>query len=322
MCIAIVKPKFADFPSEQQFKNCFNTNPHGCGFMYSDGENLIIKKGFMTFEDFYNAFEKEKISKDKLVFFHFRIATHGLIDEGNTHPFPLTMNVSMQRQQELKFKGYGLIHNGVFHYDKTEFAIYDRSNVISDTMLLAMKIKENIDIRKEEFDSIESAIASYLYDKDKLTKELIDDCIGFNKIAIMNEQEDFVMFGKWIEDNGVFYSNDDYKYAYATYPYYTPTALDEEYDCCEICGNVLEEDKWYETTHGYICEECRNSFQFKKCMDCGVLIDDIDDNGTPYCSDCLSEQYHKELNKKIPDVYDGYDEWDDQYLHELADYSG
>ena len=318
MCIAIVKPKFADFPSEQQFENCFNTNPHGCGFMYSDGENLIIKKGFMTFEDFYEAFKKENISKDKLVFFHFRIATHGLIDEGNTHPFPLTLNVSMQREQTLKFKGYGLIHNGVFVYDKQEFALYDKSQVISDTMLLAMKIKENIDNRKEEFDSIESAIASYLYDKDKLTKRIIDDCIGFNKVAIMNEHEDFVMFGSWIEDNGVFYSNDDYKDNYFAYPYYKDN--DFQYECCYICGNVLEEGKWYETTNGDICEECKNSFQFKKCISCGILIDDIDSNGTMYCADCL--EYYD--NKKNLNNQEDYNEdcWDDIYLKDLADYIG
>ena len=70
MCIAIVKPKFAEFPTTKQFRNCFTMNPHGAGFMYSDGENLVIKKGFMTFEDFIDAFEKENISKDKLVFFH------------------------------------------------------------------------------------------------------------------------------------------------------------------------------------------------------------------------------------------------------------
>jgi predicted glutamine amidotransferase len=286
MCIAIVKPKFADFPTTTQFRNCFTTNPHGAGFMYSNGENLIIKKGFMTFEDFINAFEQENISKDKLVFFHFRIATHGLIDGGNTHPFPLSMNVSEQRNECLKYKGYGLIHNGVFKYDKTEFLKYDPSGVISDTMLLAMKIKQHLDNKDKFIKDLESAIVFNLFDKDILTEKLINECIGYNKVAIMNEKEEYVKYGKWIEDNCVFYSNDDYSFDINDYNYYGYNyrgCFSDEF--CAICGEILEWNKYQETTIGYCCNTCCNTYKLEKCKGCGLMfLPDKENNG--FCEDC------------------------------------
>lgn len=304
MCIAIVKPKFAEFPTTKQFRNCFTMNPHGAGFMYSNGENLVIKKGFMTFEDFINAFEKENISKDKLVFFHFRIATHGLIDGGNTHPFPVSNNILVQRSNELAYKGYGLIHNGVIKYDKKEFVKYDPQGIISDTMLLSMKIKENIDKRKELFDDFESAIVYNLYHKDcTQVEELINEVIGYNKVAIMNEHEEYVKYGKWIEDNGVYYSNDDYEdNAYAKYFTSNNDFFADEF-CC-YCGEILTWDNWRETTIGDCCIKCIDDHNFTKCKDCGIYIYNDDEfEHRDLCEDCSDEYiaYCEECNKNTVD---------------------
>ena len=297
MCIAIIKPQCVEFPTEKQFRNCFETNPHGAGFMYSNGENLIIKKGFMTFEDFYSAFQKENISKDKLVFFHFRIATHGLIDGGNTHPFPLSMNVSNLRSTELKFKGYGLIHNGVFRYNIADFIKYDKSGVISDTMLFAMKIREALNETPNLGYDIESAIAYDLMCDDKVTKELIDDSIGYNKVAIMNEKEEYVKYGVWIEDNGVFYSNDDYTFDRQNY--YQNYLFD--IDLCVMCGNPLEKNKWKETNIGDCCDACLKEFPFKKCRNCEMYIYDDNSHDDNLCDEC--RYIHEYYDKHPEDFY-------------------
>jgi predicted glutamine amidotransferase len=292
MCIAVVKPKNVDFPTTQQLKNCFNSNPHGAGFMYSDGEKLIIKKGYMTFNDFIKAFQEENISKDKLVFFHFRIATHGLIDGGNTHPFPITKSIDLQRNQEIKYKGYGLIHNGVFHYDPQDFLKYDRNNLISDTMLFTIKIKEALDKGIYSVDDVlntEDAVVFAMFKKREEVNNVVNNIIGYNKVAIMNEKEELFKYGNWIEDNGVFYSNSDYKYEYGYYNYYYHCSYpnfsyEDDSKYCTICCEELTSQNKCETTIGNCCSECCQSYGFVKCKTCDMMIfeEDKAENGCCY----------------------------------------
>ena len=287
MCIAIVKPKNADFPTMKQLENCFNSNYHGAGFMYSDGENLVIKKGFMTFEDFKTAYLKENISKDKLVFFHFRIATHGLRDGGNTHPFPIVKDASIMRQEELKFKGFGMIHNGVFSYRDYEFKNYGSSEYISDTMLFGMKIAEKLSFKYKTANTEEEAVACYLKSKDKTLIDVIENEIGYNKVAIMNEKEEYVKFGNWIEDNGVFYSNDDYNYSgnYYGCGYYNDYS-NYGLECCCCCQEYIDEDCMEETTSGMMCKTCISQFNMKRCVDCGIYIVEEDSKYSNLCDIC------------------------------------
>ena len=301
MCIAVIKPKNVDFPTKEQLKNCFDSNPHGAGFMYSDGENLIIKKGFMSFKSFMEAFEKENISKDKLVFFHFRIATHGLIDEGNTHPFPITKNIDMQRQQESVFKGYGLIHNGIFHYDKEEFLKYDVNNLISDTMLFAIQIQEAFEKDMTDINNLNTISDAIVYamckNSEAINNAISNNIIGYNKVAIMNEKEELFKYGNWIEDNGVFYSNTDYKYSYdySSMMYnmcggWNNYQYDDD-DYCIMCGDYLTTaNNRIATTIGNCCKECCQSFGFTKCKTCDMMIYDGDKSNNGCCYLC-NENY-------------------------------
>lgn len=303
MCIAIVKPKNVDFPTKKQFMNCFESNPHGAGFMYSDGENIIIKKGYMTFESFYNAFVNENIDKSHLVFFHFRIATHGLVDGGNTHPFPVVNNVDLLRKTELKFKGYGLIHNGVIYYDKKDFFDYDKRGIISDTMLMSMKLADAFSSETKKIYSLESAIAYNFYKHFSNIDKIINQELSYNKVAIMNEKEEYVKYGDWIENDGIFYSNHDFDESYnINYGGYY-TSNDGYLIVCDNCGDYFTEDEITDTDCGCFCKSCLSKYNTFICSCCKMVCFKENNSQEDICDNCL-EQFINE-NDENDYVNDG-----------------
>lgn len=98
MCIAIYKPAHKEL-SEETLKNSWDANSDGAGFMYAEKKKLFIVKGLMTYEAFKKAYEPHK---NKECVLHFRISTHGKVDEANTHPFSIDKNL-------------GMVHNGIIN---------------------------------------------------------------------------------------------------------------------------------------------------------------------------------------------------------------
>jgi len=102
MCIIAIKPKKVKI-SNINLKNCWDNNPDGAGFMYSENNELIIEKGLMTFEDFSESYNKIN-PENKDVVIHFRYGTHGKVCKELTHPFSINSNLA-------------LVHNGIFDID-------------------------------------------------------------------------------------------------------------------------------------------------------------------------------------------------------------
>ena len=74
-------------------ESCWKRNPDGAGFMFNDCDKVVIMKGFMTFEEFYLRLQTANEFyhlKEKGLVIHFRIATSGLKDKGNCHPYPIS----------------------------------------------------------------------------------------------------------------------------------------------------------------------------------------------------------------------------------------
>lgn len=96
MCLAIYKPaKVAvDWDALEEGFRC---NSHGAGFAYVDNGNLVVRKGFFTFDAFRAAYLPVETHQAAI---HFRLATHGKQDDRNCHPFPVT-------------PGLAMIHNGI-----------------------------------------------------------------------------------------------------------------------------------------------------------------------------------------------------------------
>lgn len=183
MCLAIVKPGGIKIKQEY-LKNGWDSNDHGAGFCYpnEDHTEVIIKKGFFSFDSFLSSY-REHPREPMLI--HFRWATHGLRDANNTHPWPI-----MGPDGKV---WYGVIHNGII------------SNVpfnkeISDTGVFTQKILAPV------------LLGSNLGNPEVMTaiKLLIEDFLGTgNKVAIMDREGNHLIFnetsGSW--DKKCWWSN-------------------------------------------------------------------------------------------------------------------
>ena len=182
MCVAIYKPENVQTPSLDTLKKCWDANPDGAGFALCTGGDkyaIEIHKGYMTWKQFKAAFEKYRLADfagDMLL--HFRIATHGGISPGNTHPFSLTKDVKLLKHTNVR-TNYALIHNGILPI-KPE-------GDISDTMEFCRRLVP-------------------LYQNIPSVFNLIEGMAGNNKIAVMT-REQVHLFGQWECVKGVYFSN-------------------------------------------------------------------------------------------------------------------
>lgn len=180
MCVAIYKPKKTNLPSLEILKQCWDANPDGAGFaLRTDGEYSIeIHKGYMTWKQFVSAYEKYHLADftgDLLL--HFRIATHGGISPGLTHPFSLTKDMKLLKHTNVK-TNYALIHNGMLPIESKDG---------SDTMEFCRRLAP-------------------LYQNIPAALELIQGMAGNNKIAVMTRDK-VHLFGEWECIDGVYFSN-------------------------------------------------------------------------------------------------------------------
>lgn len=101
MCIAIVIPQGVVLDKET-IQTCAMYNRDGGGLAYVYNGKVHISKGWMNAEEFIKAYYPiaERFGGDSPILAHFRIATQGVVNKNNCHPF--------------KVKGGALIHNGSF----------------------------------------------------------------------------------------------------------------------------------------------------------------------------------------------------------------
>lgn len=91
MCVIIHKPEDA-LLGEDILRMCWNANNNGAGFMYATNNELIVKRGYMKFKNFYKSY---KSVEDKNMVIHFRWASCGEVSATACHPFKLSQNVAM-----------------------------------------------------------------------------------------------------------------------------------------------------------------------------------------------------------------------------------
>lgn len=238
MCIIITKKQGIELPNKNTLKNCEENNPHGCGIaLWKQGrKEVYIKKDFKNYKKLYN-FLIDNVKKEDVLIIHFRIATDGLIDKGNRHPFPLTKNIKLLRKINL-LCNYAVAHNGILNrwsghekYSDTQKFIF---NVLSEPL-----IKNNL--------------------QNKTIQELITGYLGKDKLAILTCEGNLYLFGDWIEENnGLLFSNDGYQrekillYNY-DYKKYLGYKNNKKYNNkCEFCSNeaiIKYKEIW-------LCKKC------------------------------------------------------------------
>ena len=179
MCI------IAAIPSNQQvtkstLRRCWENNPHGGGFMFTDGKKVQTFKEMSSFKRYWKAFTDAKSNNPESAFVcHFRISTHGRINETNCHPFLVN--------SKLGFAHNGIIRNAPVHDD------------YSDTYMFNEHILKPLADGFLNNAAIVSLIKEYIGSGSKLAFLSSD-----NKITLINEKA-----GEW--SDGVWYSNGGYK---------------------------------------------------------------------------------------------------------------
>ena len=182
MCLAIYQP-IGKLVPEKHLENGFKNHGDGCGIAWAEGGQLHVKRGVhMKFEDFLVWYNEVKQFPCLI---HFRKSTSGKIDEANCHPFIFN---------EGKLAA---IHNGVLNIkcnDKDFSDTYHFVTLVLDPIIRKYHIPVN----------------------DGSLNYLICTSIGSDKLAVMDANGKTYIFneekGSW--DEGVWYSNTSYKYAY------------------------------------------------------------------------------------------------------------
>jgi hypothetical protein len=169
MCVLCIKNKGVEMPTERELRLAYEHNPHGCGFVSSNG---LYWRG-MDFNEFMRRIKG--VSKEDACIIHFRIATHGSVSVKNCHPF-----VGMCEGEKVYFA-----HNGI----------------------LPIRAKKDMTDSETEFRNVLlPAMETFGYRSD-IFAQVVGRRIHSSKFAFMKGGV-IRVFGSWIcEDNGLLWSN-------------------------------------------------------------------------------------------------------------------
>ena len=213
MCIIGYAPAGAQI-KEETVRIMFKGNPDGAGIMWKPTpfSAVEIRKGFMTVEELIKAYYEIPVECEKAI--HCRIATSGKISAACCHPFPIRAKATAMMNPVDK-SNMALMHNGVIHYCEPVKGM--KANY-SDTMLFASRILYPF---------------QKMLDKEAL-QTLIEESTT-SRLLIFRKDADTIMLGDWQYNDGVYYSNGNYKerpivakYSYGSY--YNNWERDYSYD--------------------------------------------------------------------------------------------
>ena len=171
MCIIVYKPTTAKMPSKKTLQQCWFNNRDGAGYMFPSKGNVIIKKGFMKFKEFYSNLQTDLKRYGEFTPFvlHFRIQTQGGVNPQYTHPFPLSADMDDLKKLRVKTE-IGIAHNGIIDITSEKYSTTvkysDTMKFITDYLTLIIHDK------------------NYYKDLDKLT--LIENSIENNLMIEIN----------------------------------------------------------------------------------------------------------------------------------------
>jgi|GEM_PF-895717 len=266
MCIAILNtPK--QILSKQTLKNCWDNNYDGAGMLYIKDGSLTTFKELDSFKKFFNHYkEAKKANKKSWFVLHFRISTHGKVNETNCHPFMVNPNL-------------GFVHNGII-------SGVGSSESFSDTYLFNQTILKGL---PEGFEHNEA------------TKVLLDSFIDSSKLIFLNSRNEWSIIneeaGHWADGN--WFSNNSYKCVSRYLDYGGTKVLRGDYrmdddfkwksikssnKSCTWCMNP--QASYVSSEQSYLCKECVEHFVVppKINRDIKDRVLDFDLFGDPNCS--------------------------------------
>lgn len=236
MCIIVSKPANIPMVEWKTLKNCWKNNPDGGGFMYAANNRVYIQKGFMTWKSFRKALENlaSVYSLDELpLVMHFRISTQGGVNPQNTHPFPISNDLSKLVSPKVSSTIGGMAHNGII----PKYSHYGTPSAYSDTLLF---VKEAVHHAIHHPRDLENT---------KILEAL--ENIAKSKLAFLSPNGDIKLLGSFNTENGVSFSNYTWysfkKYYYSNGSSYAPYT--SWYDYEDACYPYEDE---YDYSDAYI----------------------------------------------------------------------
>lgn len=191
MCVILVKERGIELPTKDVLESCWKRNPDGAGFMFNDCNKVVIMKGFMTFEEFYLRLQTANEFyhlKEKGLVIHFRIATSGLKDKGNCHPYPIS-NDNLDLRKSFILTDLGIAHNGIIK------SYNGKDKVLNDTQLF---IKNDL----FELNSLEKK-----FYKNTIFQSMIERLIDGSRLVFLNKKGEIIKLGNWFQDGNYYFSN-------------------------------------------------------------------------------------------------------------------
>lgn len=184
MCLIAYQPQNDKAFDRHTIRNGWDANSDGAGYMFADGEKVVIRKPFFKVKQLIKSYERDHKEFGAISPFviHFRWATHGSAKPHNIHPHPLADGLA------------GLAHNGVLStfIPPKEFDLSDTA-FFCYTVLAARSTDQLVS--KEFGELLGKMIGKY-------NKFVIMD--GGGRVSIVNESS-----GEW--DGSRWYSNNAYK---------------------------------------------------------------------------------------------------------------
>lgn len=191
MCEILVKERGIELPTKDILESCWKRNPDGAGFMFNDCDKVVIMKGFMTFEEFYLRLQTANEFyhlKEKGLVIHFRIATSGLKDKGNCHPYPIS-NDNLDLRKSFITTELGIAHNGIIR------SYNGKNNILNDTQLF---IKNDL----FELNSLDKK-----FYKNVIFQSMIERLIDGSRLVFLNKKGEIIKLGNWFHNGNYYFSN-------------------------------------------------------------------------------------------------------------------
>jgi len=179
MCIAILNTAKHTI-KRTHLKNSWDNNGDGAGILYIKDDKMAVFKEMSNFDTFYNKYlEIKQEHGDKNIVLHFRISTHGKVNEDNCHPFLV--------DDEL-----GFVHNGMI-YDVPTSVDYSDTYMFNEKYLKLMKKG---------------------FDRSNEIMDMVANYIGAgNKLIFLNAKDEYTVVnekaGHWYK--GSWFSNTSYQ---------------------------------------------------------------------------------------------------------------
>ena len=185
MCVIMTHDSTCRIDREE-WNDAWQMNDDGGGIAWVTADDTLQVAKSLTCDDLWDQYRRALKSKPRQVIVHMRIATHGIVDLANCHPFIVR-------------KGEVVAHNGILtqlvpecHKDESDSRAFAR-------LVLAHLPRDWCD---------NPGIA-----------ELIEDYLGGDKLAVLtlHGKDRLYRFGKWERaKSGVWYSNRYHQYSWRT----------------------------------------------------------------------------------------------------------